>query len=108
MRSPHAEQWRATLRKQYQVAVRSGDNVSGMTIIMERAGFREDELSQLRVMANIDNTDIEPDFDEAREAFGITEDVADDIDHCHEAIPEVKHEPKAGMPRIPRPRKGGA
>lgn len=105
MESPHRQAWRETLRKQYEVAVADGDNVDGMTRAMEMAGFDENELAQLRVKANMTNVDIEPDFNEARRAFGIEDEPEPaGIDNCH-----TPSKPKKRVaPRIRKPRKGGA
>lgn len=108
MESPHEEAWRETMREQYKVAIRSSENVDGMARAMKMIGFSDDELSELRIRANITNTELSAEqVEEARQDLAPREQEPAGIDDCHASPAQSK---KRVAPRIPKfnpPSKGG-
>ena len=62
--SVFSEEWRACLREQYKHVIRNDDQITlpSLTRVMQRVGFGEDELSQLRVQATMRIEDVPDDF----------------------------------------------
>lgn len=63
-RSVFFEEWLRSLREQYKHVVRNDDRVTLPTLsaVMQRVGFSEDELAQLRVEATMHVDDVGADF----------------------------------------------
>lgn len=62
--SVFSEEWRACLREQYKHVIRENDQVTlpSLMMVMERVGFSEDDLAQLRVEATMRIEDVADDF----------------------------------------------
>ena len=62
--SVFTEEWRECLREQYKHVIHINDKntIVSLTGVMLSAGFREDELAQLRVEATIRTEDMPDDF----------------------------------------------
>ena len=63
-RSVFFDEWLRSLREQYKHVVRNNDRVTlpSLTAVMQKLGFGEEELAQLRVEATMHVDDISPDF----------------------------------------------
>ena len=63
-RSVFHEEWLRSLREQYKHIVRNDDRVTlpSLTAVMQRLGFRDDELAQLRIEATMHMDDVSEDF----------------------------------------------
>ena len=63
-RSVFHEEWLRSLREQYKHIVRNDDRVTlpSLTAVMQRLGFRDDELAQLRIEATMHMDDVGEDF----------------------------------------------
>ncbi len=63
-RSVFHEEWLRSLREQYKHVVRNDDRVTlpSLTAVMQKLGFREDELAQLRIEATMHVDDVGKNF----------------------------------------------
>jgi hypothetical protein len=62
--SPFAEDWRDCLRAHYQQVVRHQDHTTERTLVgvLQRLGFSDAELGELKVLATLRAEDMDPDF----------------------------------------------
>jgi len=62
--SVFSEDWRACLREQYKHVIRENDQITlpSLTSVMQRVGFSDDELAQLRVEATMRADEVAEDF----------------------------------------------
>lgn len=62
--SVFADDWRECLREQYKSVIRNDDRVTlpSLTEVMQRVGFGEDELTQLRIEATMRAEDMPDDY----------------------------------------------
>lgn len=58
------DEWRDCLREHYKYVIRKQDNVTRKTLepVLEKMGFREDELRELQVQATMHVDDVSEDF----------------------------------------------
>ena len=58
-------EWRSSLRAQYQHVVRKGDKITlpSLTAVLQQVGFSEDELRQLRLAATLHVDEVAEDFE---------------------------------------------
>ncbi|MCU0474943.1 MAG: hypothetical protein MUC99_02315 [Anaerolineae bacterium] len=62
--SPFTDEWRACLREHYKATARANERETLKTLggVMNRVGFREDELRELYVLATMRADDLPADF----------------------------------------------
>ena len=62
--SPFAQDWRDCLRAHYQQVVRNEDHATERTLVgvLQKLGFEDTELGELKVLATLRDDELSPDF----------------------------------------------